>query len=70
MKQIETATINNNTLAVLIEWNDSDEKAYVDYFINGYHVTDWSKIKPIFQTILTAIANDLCNTHKLIKWSY
>ena len=70
MKQIETATINNNTLTVLLEWNETDKKAYIDYFINGENVIYWREIKPLYQSILTAIADDLCNTHKLIKWSY
>ena len=67
MKQTETASINNTTLTVLIEWSEIEKKANIDYFINGYQVTEWNKIKPLFQSILTAIADDLCYGYQLIK---
>ena len=45
-------------------------KAAVNYFLNGFEVTDWSKIKPVFQQLFTVIADDVCKNLGLIKWSY
>jgi hypothetical protein len=69
MKAIKTILYGNDTLAVLVEEKENTH-GYVDYFINGYHVTEWKRIKPEFQTLLTSLANILCDELYLIKWSY
>lgn len=45
-------------------------KAAIEYFINGYQVTDWSKIKPVFQNLFTVISDEVCRNLKATKWSY
>lgn len=69
MKTTETINYKDAQLTVFVDADEHD-KATVSYFINGYEVTDWSKIKPSFQALLTAIADDICKTYSLTKWSY
>lgn len=69
MKTIQNLTYGKDELTVLVTELDN-EKAAVEYFINGYQVTDWSKIKPVFQNLLTAMADDVCKGYALTKWTY
>lgn len=69
MKTIETIIYKNHTLSVLITADEHD-KASVEYFVNGLQITDWSKLKPDFQTMFSALADAECKILCLTKWSY
>lgn len=69
MKTIESITYMGYNLAVLVTGDDND-KAAVEYFINGMQVTDWGKIKPDFQAFFTTLADTTCKKLGLTKWSY
>ncbi len=69
MKQIETILYMGYNLTVLIT-EAQDDKATVEYFINGNQVKDWSKIKPDFQQLLTTLSDIVCKNLSLTKWSY
>ncbi len=69
MKATETATVNGYQLTVLCE-ADEHNKAYISYFVNGDQLGDWNVIKPLFQDIFTALADELCRRYNLTKWSY
>ncbi len=68
MKTLETLTYNGINLSVMIETEDS--KASANFFVNGLEITDWGKLKPIFQTLLSALLDQYCEDYKLIKWRY
>ncbi len=69
MKTIEQISYMGYILAVLVT-GDNNDKASVEYFINGMQVTDWSKIKPDFQDFFTCLADTTCKKLCLTKWSY
>ena len=69
MKTIQNITYGKDELTVLVTEHDND-KAAVDYFINGYQITEWSQLKPVFKDLLTAAADDVCRNLRLTKWSY
>lgn len=69
MKTIQNITYGKDELTVLVTELDND-KAAVDYFINGYQITEWSQLKPVFKDLLTAASDDVCRNLRLTKWSY
>lgn len=71
MKTLSTLKIHKVELVCVVETLPGEEiKAHVDYFINGYHVTDWAKIKPEYQQLFNVMADVICSREGLIKWSY
>lgn len=69
MTAIETINYEGRTLAVLVQ-EQQPGKGYVQYYIDGIEVTDWGKIVTRYQRILSALADNLCETTGLAKWSY
>lgn len=69
MKTLRTITEQGIQLAVVITEIENG-KAQVEYFVNGYHMLRWTDIKPIYQKLLTVLADDECELLGLIKWSY
>lgn len=69
MKTIETITYMSYSLSVLITADEHD-KATVEYFVNGLQITDWGKLKPDFQALLTTLSDVVCKNLALTKWSY
>jgi tetrahydromethanopterin S-methyltransferase subunit F len=49
---------------------DDDTKGYVNYFIEGSQITDWSKLITRYQRLFTTLADNLCEGLAVIKWSY
>lgn len=74
MKTVESLIYQGVTLTILVtieEVPDAEkDKAFVEYFINGYQVKDWGKIKAVYQQIFTAMADEECNKLSAVKWSY
>lgn len=69
MKTIESITYMNHNLTVLIT-ADKYDKAEVEYFVNGIHITDWSKLKPDFQSLFITLSDVVCKNLCLTKWKY
>jgi len=69
MKTIQSLTISDTQLTVLVEYGD-DSKATVSYFLNSFEVTDWGRILKAYQRLFTAMADTICEDLNLIKWSY
>lgn len=69
MKTIETTTYNGHNLTVLITEMDNDN-AFVEYFINGMQVKEWSKIRPDFQALFITLSDVVCKNLCLNKSSY
>ena len=68
MKTIEQTIFGKDTLTVLVE--SKEGKGYVEYFVNGYQITEWATLKPIFQKLLTVLADYACDNLGVSKWSY
>lgn len=68
MKTIEQITFGKDVLTVLVE--SKDGKGYVEYFLNGYQISEWDKIQPIFQNLFTVLADYTCDNLLVPKWSY
>lgn len=69
MTTVETIHYRGVTLAVLVKVDD-DSKATCTYFIDGNEIADWGRIKPVFQDLLTALADEICRNYKATKWIY
>lgn len=69
MKTLRTITEQGVQLAVVIT-EIEEGKAQVEYFVNGYQALRWSDLKPIYQKLLTVLADDECELLRLVKWSY
>ena len=72
MKAVETiVSYGDMTLTVLVETKADDAtKAYVSYFINGKEVVTWQTLHNRLKTLLTTLADNVCEDYKLQKWSY
>ncbi len=71
MKALTNCTIENATLTVYVETFDFEpNNGFISYFINGIQINEWEKIKPLYQQIFTALADDLCKGYCLTKYSY
>jgi hypothetical protein len=69
MKTLQNFTYGKEELTVVVTELD-EKKAAVEYFINGIQISDWESIKPVFQNLLIAASDDVCNNLGLTKWSY
>lgn len=69
MTTVETIYFRGVALAVLVKVDD-DSKATCTYFIDGNEIADWGRIKPVFQDLLTALADEICRNYKATKWIY
>lgn len=69
MKALNTAIMDGKNLTVLMEELPED-KASISYFIDGLELTQWDAIKPLYQQILTVLADDICKGYCLTKWAY
>lgn len=71
MKAIETLTYQGKVFAVLVETKQDDEvNGYIHYFIDGTEITDYSRLLKTYQRMFTVMADNLCQGHGLIKYSY
>lgn len=69
MKTIQNITYGKDELTVLVTETE-EGKGHVEYFVNGYQVTDWTRLKSVYQKLFSAMADDVCNKAGLTKWSY
>jgi len=69
MKTILLATVETTSLQLLIEVQENN-RAFASYFLNGIEVTEWGKIKPIYQDVFKALFRDYCEKNKLLLWGY
>lgn len=69
MKTVETINYQNTTLTILVQV-DEHSKAHVEYFVNGYQVTDWGQLRTIYKNLFNALADEECKRLNAVKWSY
>ena len=71
MKTIESITYKGATLTVYATIQEMPEgeqdRAYIEYFINGYEVKKWSEIKKVYQDLFTVLADDICQCMCAVK---
>jgi hypothetical protein len=71
MKATDTIMYEGATLVVLMEILPDDEtKGCIKYFLNGVEVETWDRLNFRYKRIFTALADSLCETYGLTKWSY
>jgi len=66
---MKTIKYMNYDLTMLVT-GDENDKANVEYFVNGLEINDWGKLKPDFQELLNTLADVVCKKLSLTKWSY
>jgi hypothetical protein len=78
MKHLLHLTLNNTLLCALISQYDTAaaegtrdaKKMQAEYFINGFEITDFDNVLPLYRNLLTELCKDYCNLNGLLLYKH